>query len=216
MSVIQPNGPVVESLNQLTAQARMELVSFLQPFFADRKGAGGGGGGLTVARMIFTEQAGITLYSARLPISAGTRVVEVLIFTLAVGWNGTTSAKLSVGDTLNGPFSYYGFGANINLKTKYQQVYDPTSGSSTLGVGDGFGWENLEDGGNLYENGIYNVYTTLATQTVQQTGAGTLYDADDEIVATVAVVDPDASPTGVTLVEIWYFTPPTPLTVTAT
>ena len=47
---LPPKEPTVRTMRQWTPQAKMELVSFLQPFFRDRKGggaaaAGGGGGG---------------------------------------------------------------------------------------------------------------------------------------------------------------------------
>ncbi len=159
------------------------------------------GGELRVADFLFTERTTAGMYTATLPLPAGTTVHDWVAFFLAGPKWAADSAMLQVGDVAGGADAYSDTGGNnVGQGSNYAALYVPTvAPNSTTSV---VGWGYL-DVGSKYQQafGSYN----------GDNGMGVFYSADDvltvKIVTTIA--SPPVVPVGILRVRVTYSLPVT-------
>lgn len=129
---------------------------------------GGNGGSQPYGQTIVNidETAGAGTYTASVPVTAGTRVIECVVYSLGL-WDADTTL-LEVSDAAGGEAAYI----YLDVKGTLTDIYDPAS----LGGQGGSGWTSAASAGSTYDHQLK----------VDDDGAGSpvvgvIYASDDTI-----------------------------------
>lgn len=175
----------VSSTQTLTNKTISGSTAGSPEFTGDPNFTGDPQGIVVVKKVVFTETATGTSYVGTVPIPAGATLLGLQVTSQAL-WTPTTSASMIVGDTAdpNGFFDAIDLLAAADLLV-----------GEVLDINSADNWGGTE--------GAYLVAMT-GRRGPAATNFGTYYAAGSNIVGTITVVDPEATPTGITIMTVAY------------